>query len=101
METQPTDEQLRALKRAIALLGGLTEMAQAIKDRTANTARPIEPTPQNIWLWKRRGVPARVCTVIEDLTDGAIKCEELNSEIDWTFLRLSYLREAAVKGRVA
>jgi DNA-binding transcriptional regulator YdaS (Cro superfamily) len=39
--------------------------------------------------WKEKGrvVPAEHCPVIERMTNGAVKCEELNPKVDWAYLR--------------
>jgi DNA-binding transcriptional regulator YdaS (Cro superfamily) len=33
------------------------------------------------------GVPAKKCPDIERLTDGAVRSEDLNDEVDWAYLR--------------
>lgn len=39
--------------------------------------------------WKNSGtsVPAEHCPEIEKLTDGEVLCEQLNPNVDWTYLR--------------
>jgi DNA-binding transcriptional regulator YdaS (Cro superfamily) len=38
--------------------------------------------------WMARGiVPAEHCTKIEKYFAGAIRCEDLNSRVDWAYLR--------------
>lgn len=39
--------------------------------------------------WKEEGrrVPAEHCPVIERLTAGAVRCEELRPDIEWSVLR--------------
>lgn len=41
--------------------------------------------------WKSPGrtVPAEHCPAIEKLTEGQVRCEELNPKIDWAYLRLA------------
>ena len=44
--------------------------------------------------WKEEGrrVPAEHCPVIERLTAGAVRCEELRPDIEWSVLRTADLR---------
>lgn len=39
--------------------------------------------------WKNTGspVPAEHCPEIEKLTEGEVLCEQLNPNVDWTYLR--------------
>lgn len=39
--------------------------------------------------WKEDGrrVPPKHCPPIEKLSNGEVKCEELNSEVDWQYVR--------------
>lgn len=39
------------------------------------------------WKLEGRRVPAEHCPVIERLTDGKVRCEELRPDIDWAYLR--------------
>ncbi len=65
------------LSRAICIVG--TSQALAAK---------LSVTKAAITLWKRAGrVPARHCPQIERLTNRAVRCEELNTEVDWAFVR--------------
>lgn len=44
----------------------------------------------SVYEWIKRGlVPADRCPEIEKFSKGAARCEDLNSEVDWTFLRKS------------
>ncbi|WP_093390224.1 transcriptional regulator [Rugamonas rubra] len=40
------------------------------------------------WVSAKR-VPAEHCTRIEELTSGAIRCEELNDRVNWSVVRNS------------
>lgn len=44
-----------------------------------------------IYLWAngRRQVPADRCPAIERATDGAVRCEELRPDVEWSVLRMS------------
>lgn len=51
-------------------------------------AKHIGVSPQAVQQWVQRNiVPAEHCPVIERLTDGQVRCEELNSRVDWGYLR--------------
>jgi DNA-binding transcriptional regulator YdaS (Cro superfamily) len=42
---------------------------------------------QTVQQWMKNGVPAEYCPQIESLTGGDVLCEDLNSRVDWTYLR--------------
>lgn len=42
---------------------------------------------QTVQQWMKNGVPAEYCPRIEKMTDGDSMCEDLNSRVDWTYLR--------------
>lgn len=46
------------------------------------------------WLAGKRPVSAEQCTKIEKITDGEVRCEELNDKVDWAYVRDSHLRDA-------
>ena len=56
--------------RAIELIGGVTVMATKL-----NT------TPQVIWNWRKRGVPADRCRDVEAATNGIVTRHELRPDI--------------------
>lgn len=41
------------------------------------------------WLAGKRPVAAEQCPRIEALTSGEVRCEELNDNVDWAFVRAS------------
>lgn len=42
----------------------------------------------SVYEWIKRGlVPADRCPAIEKFSNGAARCEDLNREVDWAFLR--------------
>lgn len=71
----------RALQRAADLLGGQAGLAAKLKFKSR----------KNVWPWFRtpRPVPAEHCPLIEMLTDGAVRCEELRPDVPWGVLRKS------------
>lgn len=70
MDTKP------ALERAIALHGGPSRFAEAVNE-----------SPQTITNWLKRGVPAEKCPTVELVTNGKVRCEELNNRAKWWVLR--------------
>lgn len=68
-----------ALKRATAFVdGGFAGLGRALGGVPHRT----------VWAWHSKNkVPPEYCPPIETLTGGAIRCEELNSDIDWAVLR--------------
>lgn len=65
-----------ALNTAISILGGATELANA-----------LGVSPQRVGNWRTRGVPAEYCPEVEKATKGAVTCEDLRPDIDWAYLR--------------
>lgn len=65
-----------------ARAAGLT--MQSLADRLGVTRAAVQQ-------WKQAGrrVPAEHCPPIEQLCHGAVCCEELNSRVDWAFVRRS------------
>lgn len=43
----------------------------------------------NQWATGRRPVPAEFCPKIERATSGAVRCEDLRPDIEWSVLRQS------------
>jgi DNA-binding transcriptional regulator YdaS (Cro superfamily) len=66
---------MNGLKKAINKQGGLTALGRAL-----GVSKGV------VFNWTERGnVPAPYCPEIEKLT--GVPSEELNSEVDWTFIR--------------
>lgn len=65
-----------ATNKAIELLGGVVATAKAFGVSKAAVSN-----------WKARGIPVEHCPTIERLTSGQIRCEDLNSSVDWSYLR--------------
>jgi DNA-binding transcriptional regulator YdaS (Cro superfamily) len=54
----------------------------------ANMARQLEVSHQVIQGWRKQArVPPQHCPRIERLLEGAVRCEQLNDDIDWAYLR--------------
>lgn len=66
--------------------------AEALSTTLVGLAERLGVTKGAVGQWKEEGrvVPAEHCPVIERLTEGKVRCEDLNPKVDW-----AYLREAA------
>lgn len=73
MDKTPSHE---ALSKAIALYPTLRAFADVLEVRY-----------QVVQQWLVNGVPAEYCPQIERLTNGAVRCEDLNDKVDWAYLR--------------
>lgn len=83
MITQLTN--MTPLERAIDAVGGISALAIEIGVKSS--------TPS---MWKQRGnVPAEYCPSIEKATSGAVRCEELRPDVDWSVLRAKPSRKKA------
>ena len=76
---------MNPLLTAINLLGGLTA-----------TGAHLGVSKGVVFQWKARGkVPAEYCPSIERLTNGKVKCEQLNDKVDWSYIRSGSKRKAS------
>jgi DNA-binding transcriptional regulator YdaS (Cro superfamily) len=75
-----------ALDRVVTILGG-TKLAMARALGLKNY--------QTIQSWYENRVPAEYCPQIERLTNGEVRCEDLNDEVDWAYLRIQRARSVA------
>jgi DNA-binding transcriptional regulator YdaS (Cro superfamily) len=67
------------IDRACRLLGNWTN---------TKLAAHFGLTKGAISIWKTNNeVPAAYCPQIEDMTDGLVRCEELNQKVDWGLVR--------------
>ncbi|WP_203391331.1 Cro/CI family transcriptional regulator [Chromobacterium haemolyticum] len=69
---------MHPLAKAAEHVGGFPQLAKAL-DRTRAA----------VWQWMQqdRTVPAEHCPVIEELTGGKVRCEELNPNVRWDVVR--------------
>lgn len=68
---------MEALLKAVEVVGGVSRMAEMVG------VSPSAPS-----MWKSRGkVPAQHCPAIERATNGAVRCEDLRPDVDWSVLR--------------
>lgn len=63
---------------AITAMGGLGALAEALEVTTAAVGQ---------WRDGVRQVPAERCVQIESLTHGAVRCEQLRPDVQWSVLR--------------
>ena len=68
----------KALDKAISIIGSM----QAVADALGITKGAVSQ-----WKDSARKVPAEHCPVIERLTKGVVRCEELRPDVDWAYLR--------------
>jgi len=66
------------LDRAFEVLGSQVALANALGVTKAAVGQ---------WRDPGRRVPAEHCPVIERLTDGAVRCEDLRPDVQWGVLR--------------
>ena len=69
-----------ALDKAVALLGSLQSLAEK-----------LDVTKGAVGQWKLPGrrIPAEHCPVIERLTSGQVRCEQLRPDVDWQTVRIN------------
>ncbi|CDG13195.1 phage protein [Serratia marcescens subsp. marcescens Db11] len=66
------------LKQACIDLGGQAAMARLLG---------VSAPTINQWINGIRQIPAERCPEIEKATSGAVTCEQLRPDVDWTYLR--------------
>jgi len=69
-------EEKTPLKRAAEVIG--TESALAAL---------IGCSRGRVHQWHTRGVPAKFCPLIEKVTQGEVRCEDLRPDVEWVVLR--------------
>lgn len=68
---------MSGLTKAIEQQGGMTALAKNL-----GLSKGV------VFQWKvRERVPAQYCPEIEKLTGGVVRCEDLNDEVDWAYIR--------------
>ena len=69
-----------------------SDLKQAIDDAggVARIAEHFGISTISVYEWISRGrVPPDRCPEIEKFSKGAVKCEQLNDQVDWGFVRSS------------
>jgi DNA-binding transcriptional regulator YdaS (Cro superfamily) len=64
--------------QACAIVGGQAAMARTLG---------VKPPTVNEWIKSKRPIPAERCPAIERATSGAVRCEDLRPDVDWSVLR--------------
>lgn len=64
-------------------------LAKAIEcfDTLSAFAAALGVAYQTVQQWAKNGVPEKYCVEIEKLTNGIVRCEQLNDRVDWSYLR--------------
>lgn len=81
-----------ALAQAIQIIGSAAALARLLGVSRAAISQ---------WEFDNRRVPAKHCPRIERLCEGRVRCEQLNDQVDWTYLRgtARELTEPTTEGR--
>lgn len=66
------------IKRAAHIIGGITKLAKELD---------VTPPAIHHWISGIRPIPAERCPQIERATKGAVRCEDLRPDVDWSVLR--------------
>lgn len=67
------------LEKAVKIVGGQAALAEGISELFGKKIRQ-----GHVWRWlnlAKKGVPAEYCPLIEKLTDGAVRREDLRPDI--------------------
>lgn len=78
---------MESLLKAIDMCGGQAGLAKRITANLPGANQSV--TPQQVWNWLNRDdvVPAQYCPTIEKICNGEVRCEDLNPNVDWGYLR--------------
>lgn len=68
-----------AIRAAAEKVGGQAALARILD---------VKPPTVNQWVKGERRVPAEQCPAIERATDGAVRCEDLRTDVAWDVLRM-------------
>lgn len=71
-----------ALKKVIDIVGSQDRLAREIGGH-------VKQAHISYWLRQAKSVPAEYCPRIERIVRSAVRCEELNPDVDWWVLRMS------------
>lgn len=92
MTGMKSETPVDALSAAIDLVGSQSAFAEKL---SALSTAPVSQA--RVWNWLKRDMraPAEVCPLIERLTDGEVRCEELRPDVDWGYLRTPVVEPTA------
>ena len=69
---------MQAILKAAIEVGGQARMAKLLA---------VTPPTVNQWIKGSRPIPAERCPEIERITGGAVRCEDLRPDVNWSVLR--------------
>ena len=69
---------MQAILNASSVVGGQSRLADLLH---------VTPSTVNQWVKRVRPVPAERCPEIERITGGAVRCEDLRPDVNWSVLR--------------
>jgi len=78
------------VKSAASIVGSSTKLAQSLGITPSVITHWCLPSED---LFYRR-VPAERCIAIEELTNGAVRCEDLRPDVNWGVLRNQHAEAA-------
>ncbi|MGR2664296.1 helix-turn-helix domain-containing protein [Chromobacterium haemolyticum] len=83
---------MHPLAKAAELVGGFPQLA-----------KELGRTRAAVWQWMQEGrsIPAEHCPLIEKLTNGKVRCEELNPNVRWDVLRMNTKSLGEAKNEVS
>lgn len=86
-----------ARNASLAAMTHPIEKAAGIVGSQSALAAALGVTKAAVWQWKdpARQVPAEHCPVIERITHGEVRCEELRPDVDWGYLRMPLAKPTA------
>lgn len=79
-----TTSSTEALNRAIKMRGGIVAFSRELGLNGHAVANQ----------WRLSRVPAERCIAIEELTNGAVRCEDLRPDVNWGVLRNQHAEAA-------
>lgn len=69
---------MNPIQTAIEVVGNASKVAKA-----------LGVTPQAVCFWRDgdRQIPADKCPLIEEITGGKVRCEDMRPDINWGYIR--------------
>lgn len=73
------------------------QTAISLHGTVTNFAGVLGVSIQAVCFWRdgKRTIPADKCPLIESLTNGAVRCEDMRPDVDWGFIRATAKRTPA------
>jgi DNA-binding transcriptional regulator YdaS (Cro superfamily) len=76
---------MSSIRKAAEAVGGQTSLALLLG---------VSSSAVNQWISGHRPIPAERCPAIELATNGAVRCEELRPDVEWSVLRAPVIERA-------